>query len=240
MPSKTDLIARFAETIADDDSHGYSQRNRDGSPDYDCSSLACDCAERAGFPVKESGASYTGNMRASFLKAGAVVLPYVPGLALQRGDILLNESKGHAAIYTGNNQLVEATGDEYGGIAGNTPGDQTGHEIHKRSFYNFPWEYVLRFPENTVEPQPVKNPDCDYALNQSAEVVAPVIQYRDYGPAVAAAQGALNYHGFGPIEVNGFFSSRMLDAVRRFQKVHKLEQDAVIGPKTWIELFLWR
>lgn len=240
MPSKAESIAFFAETIADDDSHGYSQINRNGNPDYDCSSLAIAAADLVGFHVKQCGATYTGNMRSAFSQAGAVVLPYVPGLSLQRGDILLNESKGHAAIYTGNNQLVEATGDEYGGIAGNTPGDQTGHEIHKRIFYSFPWEYVLRFPENTIEQNPVKNPECYYAISDNATVITPILQYRDYGPAVAAAQGALNYHGFGPIEVNGFFSSRMVDSVKRFQKVHKLEQDAVIGPITWNELFYWR
>ena len=244
MTDRRDIIASFAETIAKDDSHGYSQVNRWGTPDYDCSSLAISCAEAAGIPVKGYGASYTGNMVSAFTKAGFRALAYSNDKMLIRGDILLN-TVHHAAIYIGDNKLVEAAIDETGGIQGKTPGDQTGHEIHIRLMYNYPWEYILRWPDSNPDPQPSpppgpEDPDCSYTAGNSCVIYGPEIKYKDYGPAVAAAQGALNYHGFGPLEVNGFYSSKMVDAVKRFQVVHVLGTDGIIGPQTWRALMYWR
>lgn len=240
MPSKADKIAEYAEKIADDDIHGYSQYHRTGTPDFDCSSLAIACMDYAGFPVSDLGASYTGNMISPCIKAGFSILPYSPGLPLKRGDVLLN-TLHHAAIYIGNGYIVEACSDENGGISGNTPGDQTGHEIHRRTFYSYPWEYVIRAPdENAPVTDPVSNdPDCSYTERNAIQITAPQIRYKDYGSAVAAAQGALNYHGFGKLEVNGFFSSTMREAVKRFQSVHELEVDGIIGTHTWYELMYW-
>ena len=62
----------FALDIANDDSHGYDQVNRWGSPDYDCSSLVITAYDKAGVPVKSKGATYTGNMREAFKKCGFV------------------------------------------------------------------------------------------------------------------------------------------------------------------------
>lgn len=242
MSDKGDAIAAFAEAIAFDDSHGYSQSSRWGTPDYDCSSLVITAAEYAGISVKSRGASYTGNMVPAFTQAGFTKLSYYNGMELQRGDILLNV-KSHAAVYIGNNQLVEATGDERGGISGGQPGDQTGHEIHVRLLYNYPWDYVLRWPgEADPEPQPdpVKDPDCSYTTGNSIIINGPQLKYGDYGPAVAAAQGALNYHGFGPIAVDGFFGTRTTAAVRSMQAVHQLTVDGIIGPATWRALLYWR
>lgn len=244
MSDKGDAIAAFAEAIAFDDSHGYSQSSRWGTPDYDCSSLVITAAEYAGISVKSRGASYTGNMVPAFTQAGFTKLAYYNGMQLQRGDILLN-IKSHTAVYLGNNMLVEATGDEKGGISGGQPGDQTGHEIHTRLLYNYPWDCVLRWPENEVpdhdtQPEPVKDPDCSYTTGNNVVINGPQIQYGDYGPAVAAAQGALNYHGFGPIAVDGFFGVRTTAAVRTMQTVHQLTVDGIIGPATWRALLYWR
>ena len=110
--------------IAKDDTHGYSQLNRQG-PDYDCSSLVLYCYSSAG--ANTNGATYTGNMRDCLRAAGWQVLP--AGTELQPGDILLNNLH-HTAIYIGNGQIVEAFGDEFGGIGhGAKSGDQTGREI---------------------------------------------------------------------------------------------------------------
>ena len=241
MSSKGDQIAAFAEAIAFDDSHGYSQTSRWGAPDYDCSSLAITAVENAGIPVKSRGASYTGNMALAFMQAGFSKLSYYNGIELLRGDILLNV-KSHAAVYIGNNHLVEATGDEKGGISG-SPGDQTGHEIHVRLMYNYPWDFVLRWPVDAdPEPQldPVVDPDCSYTTGNNIVINGPQLKYGDYGPAVAAAQGALNYHGFGPIDVDGFFGTRTTAAVRSMQMVHNLTVDGVIGAHTWRSLLYWR
>jgi hypothetical protein len=48
-------------------------------------------------------------------------------------------------------QLAQASIDENGNISGGKVGDQTGWEIHTRSYYNYPWNCVLRYPE-TAKP----------------------------------------------------------------------------------------
>lgn len=62
----------YALEIANDDSHGYDQINRWGSPDYDCSSLVITVYDKAGVPVKAKGATYTGNMRDAFKRCGFI------------------------------------------------------------------------------------------------------------------------------------------------------------------------
>ena len=68
---------------------------------------------------------------------------------LRRGDVLLNE-KHHTAIYCGNGQIVHASLNEKGGIYGGKTGDQTGREICVRSYYDRPWDYVLRYPDSVL------------------------------------------------------------------------------------------
>lgn len=224
-----------AIAIANDPAHGYSQLRRWG-PDYDCSSLVIQCFENAGFPVKSRGASFTGNMVYAFCAVGFERLVYSPSLDLRRGDILLNV-RYHAAIYLGNGQIVEAAIDELGGTAGNTPGDQTDGEIHIRSFYNYPWDYVLRWPEQ----QPAyDDPACSYTAGNAIQTYAPQIRSGDFGPAVAAAQAALNYHGYGPLSCDGVFNNTMTKAVKAFQTKQALEVDGIIGPQTWRSLLYWR
>ena len=148
--------------IANDPSHGYSQIRRWG-PDYDCSSLVIQVVNDAGFPVKNRGASYTGNMAMAFINCGFTKLVYSKALDLRRGDILLNVTH-HAAIYIGSGQIVEAAIDESGGIRGDYPGDQNGGEIHIRSMYNYPWDFVLRM-EDTVPSY--EDPACNYSTGNA-------------------------------------------------------------------------
>jgi hypothetical protein len=134
--------------IANNDKHGYSQKNRWGSPDYDCSSLVISVVNNSGIPVKKHGATYTGNMKQAFLKAGFKdVTDYVDltnGNGLNKGDILL-KSGSHTEIYIGCGLIVGATIDERGDIVGLKEGDQTGEEIRCRNYYNRPWGSVLRY-----------------------------------------------------------------------------------------------
>lgn len=140
----------FALSIAKDNSHGYDQGKRDGKPDYDCSSLMIASWEQAGVKVKTAGATYTGNMKAAFLKCGfAEMIGKVnikTGTGLIPGDILLHEGK-HTAMYIGGKQIVHAAINENGKIVGGKPGDQTGKEIWVRSYYNHPWNSVLRYAD---------------------------------------------------------------------------------------------
>lgn len=140
----------FAVEIANDDSHGYSQYNRTGNPDYDCSSLVIAALKAGGFDTGE--ATYTGNMLAPLLRAGfrdvrsLCVMP--TGAGLQKGDILLNVLH-HTAIFIGNGQIAQASIDENGQIGQHAiAGDQTRKEILVRDYYNYSqgWDYVLRAP----------------------------------------------------------------------------------------------
>lgn len=158
--SRIQDAVNFAVGIAYDDRHGYSQDNRWG-PDYDCSSLMIQSWENAGVPVKSNGATYTGNMYEVFTRCGFTdVTSQVNtsnGVGLQYGDILLNDVH-HTAMYIGNNQIVHASINEKGSAHGGQSGDQTGREICVRSYYNYPWNHILRFQEDEMQPvQP--NPD---------------------------------------------------------------------------------
>lgn len=158
MTNKIETYTQKAINIANDDRHGYSQYNRWGNPDYDCSGLVISVVEQAGIPVKTKGATYTGNMLKPFLNCGfkdvTNTVNLRTGTGLVRGDILLN-IKNHVEIYIGNGQTVGARISENGTIHGK-PGDQTGKEIRISKYYNYPWNKVLRFPEKSY-PQNVNN-----------------------------------------------------------------------------------
>lgn len=137
------VIERYVSwmlSIAADDSHGYDQAYRWGERgDYDCSSLTISALRVAG--VDTRWATYTGNMRSALTLSGF----YCRGFDnLKRGDILLNDTY-HVAVYIGNGMLVQASGNEWGGAVGGAPGDQTGYEIWSCSYYDYPWDTVLRY-----------------------------------------------------------------------------------------------
>lgn len=130
--------------IANDDTHGYDQGSR-WSPDYDCSSLVISAWKQAGVNLT---CTYTGNMYANMVNKGfsdiTSQINLATGSGLARGDVLLNVAS-HTAMYIGNGQICEATGNENGGITGGQTGDQTGREICINSYRNYPWNYVLRY-----------------------------------------------------------------------------------------------
>lgn len=131
-------------SIANDNTHGYDQGLR-WSPDYDCSSLVISAWKQAGVNLT---CTYTGNMYANMVNKGfsdiTSQVNLATGSGLARGDVLLNVAS-HTAMYIGNGQICEATGNENGGITGGQTGDQTGREICINSYRNYPWNYVLRY-----------------------------------------------------------------------------------------------
>lgn len=144
--SKVNEYVKKITSIAKDNKHGYSQKNRLGNPDFDCSSLVIYCVDSCSIPVKSHGASYTGNMYGAFIKSGFIdvtkSINLITGDGLISGDILLTPYK-HTEIYTGKGNITGARRDYDG-----KTGDSTGKEIETHKYKNYPWKYVLRYVEN--------------------------------------------------------------------------------------------
>ena len=119
--SKIEQYTQQAINISNNNKHGYSQYNRWGNPDYDCSSLVITVVQNAGIPVKTKGATYTGNMYRPFLNCGfkdiTSSINLRTGAGLKRGDILLTPNS-HVEIYIGNGRNVGARISERGTIHG--------------------------------------------------------------------------------------------------------------------------
>lgn len=131
----------WAVEIAEDDSHGYSKRNRTG-PNYDCSSFVSYALMAGGFAL--DGPLGTSNMRAALEKQGFTVYRKSEVASLQRGDILLNPSS-HVELYLGDGLCVAAHQDyDY------RSGDSKGKEIQVRTADQCPYcrrrqyTYVIR------------------------------------------------------------------------------------------------
>lgn len=144
----------WAVGIANDNSHGYDQTHRDG-PDYDCSSLISWAYYNAGLNTRPGYTPSTSTMYKAFTSAGFVDVTSQANLSsgsgLVKGDVLLKPGS-HTEMYIGNSQLVGASQNENGGVTGGQTGDQTGEEIHVHTYYNYPWQYVLRYPGGGVAP----------------------------------------------------------------------------------------
>ena len=240
---KVENYVRDAENVANDNSHGYSQARRNGDPDYDCSSLVSNVVQRAGIPVMEKGASYTGDMRDAFLACGFKDVTNQVNLAncagMVRGDILLEDKTpqhagDHTAIYVGNGQIVQA-----GGPDGHPePGDQTGREIRIMRYYNFPWRVVLRYPHNTQTTDginPVVNPDIlphEDPTHTNHEDYPYIMRYGDWGKEVLEIQKKLKALGYYKGEADGKFGDQTMAAVMQFQERNRLLMDGEVGPLT--------
>ena len=131
----------WALKVANDNSHGYSQQTRWGNPNYDCSSLVISAYEAAGVPVKEAGASYTGNMRSAFTKVGFECYDFGK-VQLQPGDVLLRD--GHTEMYVGDGKNVGAHSNYDG-----SNGDSSGREISVSSTGKN-WTWILRYKGNNT------------------------------------------------------------------------------------------
>ena len=128
---------------------GYDQSQRwdifEGG-ECDCSTLVIHALQEAGFDT--GSAKYTGNMKDNLIARGWIVVEN-NGYPLP-GDILLNESD-HVAVWLGD-CLAQASIDENGNISGGAAGDQSGCETNTCGYYNYPWDFYLRWADNNEEP----------------------------------------------------------------------------------------
>ena len=220
----------WAIGIAEDNSHGYDQAKR-WNPDFDCSSFIISAWQEAGVPVKSSGASYTGNMYYAFIKCGFKdvtnqVNLYTAG-GMKKGDVLLNTAN-HTEMYIGDGKCVKASINEKGTTTGGKSGDQTGREIYIGPYYNYPWNYVLRYEGGEEEKK--EEPKDDFFL--------PTLRKGDRGEVVRSAQLLLNGRGAscGIWGADGDFGNGTEAAVLAFQRRNDLDADGIIGRMTWKKL----
>lgn len=177
------------------DYHGYSQISRwgDGTGncnvqigtgnyqveqgDRDCSSAIIDAFESAG--ISCGGATYTGNMRVCMCGTGNFRWhPMSSGYIAQAGDVYLNEVCHTAMCLSAEpDMLMEFCISETGSIDGRE-GDQTGHESHIRSYYDYPWNGILECI-NTEEIGIVMEAVVNI-VNEHATVAVAVPEYRVY------------------------------------------------------------
>ena len=216
-------IAYMTELVTNP-KHGYDQIHRWG-PDYDCSSSIISSVQNgAGIPVKDKGATYTGNMRAAFKKCGFVDIPFKKGMTLIRGDILLNEIH-HTAMYIGDNKVAQFSINEKGKTTGGASGDQTGRESSIGPYYVYSkgWDYVLRYQEKEV---------------QTVDISMPVLQKGSQCAEVGTVQVLLNQLGYRgsngrTLVVDHVYGSNCEYAVKNFQKTCGMNSDGICGQKTW-------
>ena len=153
-PGSIEKAVQWALDTAADDSHGYSQANRWGNPDYDCASFVISAYRSVGF--KLTNAVHCGNMKQPFIDEGFVWIPkseidLSTSKYLKRGDILLN-TRSHTEIYIGDNMQVGAHDGTYDIFDYNDPGDSTGKEICPVKYTNYSnWEGILRYQDEPVD-----------------------------------------------------------------------------------------
>ncbi|MDE6088766.1 MAG: SH3 domain-containing protein, partial [Oscillospiraceae bacterium] len=150
LSEEMESALQWAIQTANDDSHGYSQSNRWGNPDYDCSSFVISALRNAGIPTLN--ADTTRNLKANLTAENFTWIPRGSRALsntdwLERGDILL--SNGHTEIYLGNRKTVAAHQD-YGY---SKSGDQNGKEISVGNYWYDNkygnWQGVLRYHGNS-------------------------------------------------------------------------------------------
>ena len=214
--------ADFAIAIAHDDTHGYAQDNRYLNPDTDCSWLTIYSYKQAGVPLS---CWSTRDMVPDMLENGFIDVTkdvnLKTGAGLKTGDVL--QKTGHAAIYVGNGNIVECTCNEFGGITGGQPGDQTGTEIYEHGYYNPGWNYVLRYNES----------EGGYMF------IVGTVQFGSQGDDVKLYQAILKGRGFKGkdgkvLTIDGIAGENTVYAITKFQESTKgaLAVDGIGGALT--------
>ena len=217
-----DAACSWAESIAADQTHGYSQSNRWG-PNYDCSSLMISSYIKAGVPIDKNKVYYTGNMNE--LKNYGFVdvtkkINLNTGAGLLRGDILyyhINGTNGHTAMYCGNGKIVHARGQSYGSPQS---GDQ-GTEIAVTPYMRSKWQYVLRYGNSNAIATPT-------AVTSSSNLY----KKGSSGTKVKEIQQQLNKIGQYGLKEDGEFGSLTEAAVIDFQTKNNLQVDGIVGQQT--------
>lgn len=90
-------------------------------------------------------------------------------------------------------------------------------------------------PDGIVWPETWEAMEAVIAALALAPKARPPISHGDRGEDVRYAQRQLNAQG-GRVAVDGVFGTRMVSAVKQFQRRRRLRADGIVGPLTWAAL----
>jgi len=222
----------WAIETANDPRCGYSQSDRWGPPDFDCSSFVITAFQQAGLALREAGASFTGNMRGPMIACGFVDVTYEIGLdtgyGLQPGDVLLNYA-AHTCLYIGGGKVANCRTDE-----GNPQsGDQSGNEIRIQNYWPGDpnrWNCVLRYKGTHIG----SNVSDSNAGSGSAAAPRSTLSKGMRGDDVRDLQNMLLDAGYsvGKAGADGKFGNDTFRAVASFQEDHNLQVTGIADPAT--------
>lgn len=190
------------------DNRYYYSMNRENEFAVDCSWLLITSLKEVGVDVH--GATYTGNME-KLTGAGFKRIIIKPGVAFQRGDILVKHisgSNGHTVLYLGNNQIAEACNKKNG--------------LRITTYYPNGYQYILRFDSKEVAPT-IKTPET--------------IRKGSKNINVGFLQLFLNTYEVSRLKIDCDFGGKTEEAVKNFQLNKGLEVDGIVGVKTWTKIY---
>lgn len=214
--SKVDTYTDYMIAIANDNSHGYSQINRGGNPDFDCSSLVGHALAKAGFNVNVN--STTRNLYEQLKRCGFTSC----NRPFQKGDIHLAVGH-HVCVSTDSEHIVHASIDERGTTKGCKAGDQTGKEICIRKYYtpSYGWNYHLRYNGDKGS--------AGYTMNLLKSEVSNL--------DVTVFEILMTKLGYYSGSIDTKYGAGCVRACKNFQSNYGLTVDGECGKNTWNKLF---
>ena len=214
--SKVDTYTDYMIAIANDNSHGYSQINRGGNPDFDCSSLVGHALAKAGFNVNIN--STTRNLYEQLKRCGFTTC----NRPFQKGDIHLAVGH-HVCVSTDSEHIVHASIDERGTTMGRKAGDQTGKEICIRKYYtpSYGWDYHLRYNGDKGS--------AGYTMYLLKSGVSNI--------DVTVFEILMTKLGYYSSSIDTKYGAGCVRACKNFQSDYGLTVDGKCGKNTWNKLF---
>lgn len=183
--------------------------------------LAYDCAQLARFALATVGIALVSGANSQWQKTAFTAKGKIETMPRDLFCLVFREDsdgrKHHVGNYMGDGWVTHAKGHAYG---------------------------VVRERLENIDP-PLTHFGVPAGLYTDAELLAagidpagnfPTLRRGSEGELVQSLQKRLNEEIGSGLKVDGIFGKLTEDAVKAYQKAHKLAVDGVVGPKTWAEL----
>ena len=181
--------------------------------------------------------TYTGDMRGDMLRRGFIDVTasvnLSTGAGMQEGDVLLNYAR-HTALALGGGRIVQASINERGTATGGQTGDQTGREIYERTYYNYPWDCVLRYVGDASAAD--EEDSGEILPSYWYSITLPLLKQGMTDHTVNTVQHLLRAYGYYDGDITGTMDAATVEAVRGYQASQWLDIDGEVGVMTWGDL----